>query len=110
MKLPTFGEARKALLDCASTPLDRFIHHWEPQGKEAKLFRAMLSELLDWSRSSCSMTPSEIEEAIADLPRHQPATEEKINANYGTQENLIRSFWNPTTGLYENAEAVPQGE
>lgn len=101
MKLPTFGEARKAVQNKTSTPLDRFIHHWEPQGKEEESFRTMLSSLLDWVRIggvAVNLTKDEIEEAIANLPRYQSKDPYE---GFQEADNPLRFFWNPETERYE---------
>lgn len=98
MKLPTFDEAKQAVIEKRGTPLDKFVAYWETE-KEQEMFRNMLSELMDWAIPTCTMSQSEIEEAIADLPRHKdhpiPDVERLDRAI------TFNSFWNPTTGLYE---------
>lgn len=96
MKIPTFEEATKALIEKRGTPLDRFVAYWEPQNEDEK-FREMLMDMLIYILESKPDTLIR-EEILMNPEAYQKMM---VNQNYGTQESLIRSFWNPSTNQYE---------
>lgn len=88
MKIPTFEEAKQALIEKRGTPLDRFVAYWEPEGKEDEKFRDMLDDALHY---------------VVETLRKEKEMAEKVKEVPG----IIRSdwspwfFWNPRTNTYE---------
>lgn len=96
MKIPTFEEAKQALIEKRGTPLDKFVAYWEPRDEDVK-FRHMLMEMLVF------ILEANPETVTLETVLINPDAVEKmmVNQNYGTQESLVRSFWNPSTNQYE---------
>lgn len=83
MKIPTFEEAKQALIEKRGTPLDKFVAYWEPEGKEDEKFREMLCGLLLY--------------VISESAKREHRLGEQ---NYA----FSRLFWNPATLKYEEYE------
>lgn len=86
MKIPTFEEAKQALIEKRGTPMDKFVAYWEPMPPEDEKFREMLAQMIDFAVTE-SNKPEQME------------CEVLYPANAGPW-----SFWNPSTNQYEEKQ------